>query len=265
MIERFSEMDASLATTLLCDADGTLFPSEEPAYAASADVVNRFLAELGAKRAYSPTELQAMTNGKNFRAGAQQLAASYGRELDTDGLSRWVREEKDVVTSHLRTVLRPDPAVRGALSRLRERYVLAAVTSSAASRLNACLEVTELAGLFTPERRFSAEDSLPQPTSKPDPAIYTFAGRQLDITPDQGIAIEDSINGALSAVAAGYPTIGIVVFVPPAERQVRTDALREAGVAAVVSSWLELLEMLDPEYREAATRSGAPSPGGQDA
>jgi hypothetical protein len=33
-------------TALLCDADGNLFPSEEPAFVASAEVTNRFLAEL---------------------------------------------------------------------------------------------------------------------------------------------------------------------------------------------------------------------------
>ncbi len=31
---------------LLCDADGNLFPSEEPAFVATADVTNRFLAAL---------------------------------------------------------------------------------------------------------------------------------------------------------------------------------------------------------------------------
>lgn len=237
-------LDRTRLSTLLCDADGTLFPSEEPAYAASADVTNRFLAGLGAERAHTPAELQAMTNGKNFRAGAGQLAISYGRELDPDELDRWVTEEKDVVTAHLRTALRPDPAVRGPLLSLREAFTLAAVTSSASSRLDACLEVTELADLFPPERRFSAEDSLPRPTSKPDPAVYALAGQRLGLDPDQGLAVEDSLNGALSAVAAGYPTVGTVQFVPEEQREDRTAALREAGCLAVVSSWAELTDLL---------------------
>ena len=52
------------------------------------------------------------------------------------------------------------------------------------------------------------------------------------------------MNGALSAVAAGYPTIGILQFVPAAERRDRTEALRAAGVAAVVESWTEAEELL---------------------
>ena len=40
-------------TTLLCDADGNLFASEEPAFEASAEVTNRFLAELGDARRFT--------------------------------------------------------------------------------------------------------------------------------------------------------------------------------------------------------------------
>ena len=232
-------LDPAATTTLLCDADGTLFPSEEPAYAASADVTNRFLAGLGAQRAFGPDELQRMTNGKNFRAAAAQLAGGYGRELTRADLEHWVVEEKDVVTAHLRTVLRPDPAVRGPLERLSGRLALAAVTSSASSRLAACLEVTGLAPLFDPDRRFSAEDSLAEPTSKPDPAVYVHAGRALGVGPAEAVAVEDSVNGARSAVAAGYPTIGILQFVPEADRQARAEALREVGVAEVVESWAD--------------------------
>ena len=42
-------------THLLCDADGNLFPSEEPAFEASAEVTNAFLASLGIDRRYTPT------------------------------------------------------------------------------------------------------------------------------------------------------------------------------------------------------------------
>jgi len=57
-----------------------------------------------------------MTNGRNFRGAAHELAAGYGRDLARAELDSWVAEEKDVVTAHLRTVLRPDPQVRGPLT-----------------------------------------------------------------------------------------------------------------------------------------------------
>ena len=83
-------MSGLAATWLLCDADGTLFPSEEPAYEVSAEVMNRLLEQLGAERPCTPAELQAMTDGKNFRAGAGQLAQGYGQELPPAELDRWV-------------------------------------------------------------------------------------------------------------------------------------------------------------------------------
>ncbi len=242
--QRRASLDPGAATTLLCDADGNLFPSEEPAYGASADVMNRFLAGLGAERAFAPDQLQRMTNGKNFRAAAAELATGYRRELTRAGLEDWVAEEKDVVTAHLRTVLRPDPAVREPLERLSGRFALAAVTSSASSRLAACLEVTGLAPLFDPDRRFSAEDSLAEPTSKPDPAVYVHAGHTLGVGPAEAVAVEDSVNGARSAVAAGYPTIGLLQFVPEADRGARAQALHEVGVDAVVESWADVERLL---------------------
>ncbi|SOD97797.1 HAD family hydrolase [Blastococcus haudaquaticus] len=237
-------VDVQPGTVLLCDADGTLFPSEEPAYEASAGVTNRYLASLGADRPYGPRELQRMTNGKNFRGAAAELAGAFGREPVPSDLERWIAEEKDVVTAHLRTVLRPDPEVQKPLTRLAERFGLAIVTSSARSRMDACLEVTGLAPLFAADRRFSAEDSLPEPVSKPDPAVYLHAGRELGIDRAQGIAVEDSLNGARSAVAAGYRTIGIVLFVPEEDRAVRSAALLATGADTVVSSWSELADLL---------------------
>ena len=39
----FRRFDAAAFTTVLCDADGNLFPSEEPAFTASVEVTNEFL------------------------------------------------------------------------------------------------------------------------------------------------------------------------------------------------------------------------------
>jgi beta-phosphoglucomutase-like phosphatase (HAD superfamily) len=255
---------------LLCDADGNLFPSEEPAFVASAGVTNRFLAALGVDASYTAEQLLTTTTGRNFRTTAVDLALAHGVPVEpalqpatasgprvagaaTVPLTRavldnWVAEEKSVVSAYLGRVLRPDPAVLGPLRRLARRYRLAAVSSSALSRLDECFTATGLAELLPAECRFSAEDSLPRPTSKPDPAVYLFALRHLGVRPDQALAIEDSVPGAQSAVAAGIPTVGNVMFVRPSERAERRTALTQAGVAAITESWAELAERLhDPD------------------
>jgi beta-phosphoglucomutase-like phosphatase (HAD superfamily) len=230
---------------VLCDADGNLFPSEEPAFVASAEVTNRFLAEHGVARRYGAEELRLATTGLNFRSTLAALAAEHGlgtvTAAEVDG---WVQTEKQEVTAHLRTVLEPDPEVLEPLTALAERYGVAAVSSSAEARITACFEVTGLAGFFPPGRRFSAEDSLPVPTSKPDPAIYAHALAELGLDPAEAVAVEDSLAGATSAVAAGIPTLGNLQFVAPEERDERRAGLEQAGVTAVVGSWSEAARLL---------------------
>ena len=245
---------------LLCDADGNLFPSEEPAFVASADVTNRFLAAHGIDRSYTAEELRLATTGKNFRTTATDLAAAGGVPLDD--LDGWVAEEKQTVTSHLAEVLRPDPEVITALTALGEHLTLAAVSSSALTRLAGCFTATGLDELVPAARRYSAEDSLPRPTSKPDPAVYLHACAELGITPDQGLAVEDSVPGALSAVRAGCPTVGNLRFVPPAERAERAAQLREAGVLAVVGSWAELTDLVLPGLQQRAAAQPSLRPAG---
>lgn len=228
---------------ILCDADGNLFPSEEPAFVASAAVTARFLAEHGVARRYDPEELRLATTGMNYRSTISALSAEHGIDL-TDQLDGWVQQEKEAVTAHLRTALHPDPEVLEPLTELAEHYGVAAVSSSADVRIAASFEVTGMAQFFPPERRFSAEDSLPRPTSKPDPAIYLHAMAELGITAAEGLAVEDSIAGATSAVAAGLPTIGNLQFVQAPERAARRTALEAVGVATVVTSWAEIVDLL---------------------
>ena len=233
-----------MTQVLLCDADGCLFPSEEPAFVASAEVTNRLLAALGIDRRFAPEELKAFAVGRNFRATASELAAAHGADLPDAELEPWVEEERRAVIEHLGDVLRPDAEVIEPLTRLRERCDLALVSSSALERLDACLAATDLGGLFPPEVRFSAEDSLPVPTSKPDPAVYRHAAERLGVHGDAAVAVEDSPSGVQSAVAAGFPTLGNVLFVPDEERDARAAALRDGGVVAVAGSWLEIEAML---------------------
>jgi HAD superfamily hydrolase (TIGR01509 family) len=245
---------------LLCDADGNLFPSEEPAFVASADVTNRFLAASGIPPRFTAEELRLATTGKNFRTTAAELAAAAG--VPVDDLDAWVAEEKVAVTAHLSQVLRPDAGVTTALTALAGHLTTAAVSSSALTRLAGCFTATGLDELIPASRRFSAEDSLPIPTSKPDPAVYLHACDQLGIAPEQGLAVEDSVPGALSAVRAGCPTVGNLRFVAPAERADRENQLREAGVLTVVSSWAELADLLLPGLQQRAVAPASLAPAG---
>ena len=229
---------------LLCDADGTLFASEEPAFEASTSVTNRFLVRIGSTLRYEPDELRRQASGRNFRQIAGDLALDQGTAVPEEELEAWVDEELASVTAHLSDVLKPDPAVLEPLTELAAEMTVAVVSSSASSRLQVCLERTELAGLVDPAHVFSAADSLPEPTSKPDPAIYLEALNRLGVEAHDAVAVEDAVAGVASAVSAGIRTVGILQFVPDAERAGRATNLLDAGASDVVATWSELRALL---------------------
>lgn len=246
-MEPAAGLEPGAIAAILCDADGCLFPSEEPAFDASAEITNAFLAEIGARARFSGEQLRLATTGQTFRTTALRLAAEEGIAVDPLALERWVDEERRAVTAHLGRTLTPLDEVVAPLTRLARSRNLAVVTSSALTRLEACLAATGLADLFPRQARFSAESSLPVPTSKPDPAVYLLAQESLEVSPRTALAVEDSLPGVEAAVGAGLPTLGNVVFVPPAEREERVAALRAAGAAGVIGSWAELEQLLEPQ------------------
>jgi beta-phosphoglucomutase-like phosphatase (HAD superfamily) len=261
--------DPAPITTLLLDADDNLFGSERPAFDASTDVTNRFLARFGVTAPLSSEELRKRAVGKNFRTTALDLAVqcevpldhalaqgrpaavvasasdlASGHALSADELEQWVLEERERVSAHLAVTLTPDPQVLEPLKELAMHYALAAVSSSATKRLRACFAATGLDSLIAEAVTFSAEDSLAVPTSKPDPAVYLHAGQILGVEAHQGLAVEDSVAGTSSAVAAGYATVGNVMFVLPDERQSRRTELIDAGAVAITDSWRALADVL---------------------
>jgi beta-phosphoglucomutase-like phosphatase (HAD superfamily) len=257
-----SALRMSDVTTVLFDADGNLFPSEPVALEASAPVTDRLAEALGLTERFTPESLRVATTGRNFRSLAGEFSAGGGRwsepvrRLDDDELERWVAEENRVVSDHLRLHLQPDVDVVDAVGRIAAAFAVAVVSASSIGRLQACFSATGLAPFFPPERCFSAEDSLPVPVSKPDPAIYLEALRRLDLRPEQAVAIEDSVRGVQAAVAAGCPTIGNLAFVEAEDRGTHAADLRAAGVSAVVETWAEVVDLLVPQ--QPAPAGGGP-------
>jgi beta-phosphoglucomutase-like phosphatase (HAD superfamily) len=219
------------------------------------------LAELGITSSFTGDELRRTATGRNFRSIATDLASDAGVDIDEELLEAAAHQEVEVVTQHLSTTLQPDERVRRPLQTLAASFDLVVVSSSALRRLAVCFAVTGLDVLFPPERRFSAQDSLPVPTSKPDPAIYSWAGDRLGIRPAQGLAIEDAVPGVASARAAGFETLGNVMFVARAERAQRIEDLRRAGAGGVIQEWAELAQFLaDVPARSEASLRGTPHP-----
>ena len=67
---------------------------------------------------------------------------------------------------------------------------------------------------------------------KPDPAPYQEALRELEISPEEALAFEDSPTGVEGAVEAGIPVIGLSSTHAP-------NDLREAGAEFIVGDFVD--------------------------
>jgi HAD superfamily hydrolase (TIGR01509 family) len=80
------------------------------------------------------------------------------------------------------------------------------------------------------------------PRGKPAPDIYLHAAEALGVTPDRCIAVEDSVNGAMSAQAAGMTVIGFTGGGHCSPTQ--AARLRAAGAKDVAATMDELRQIL---------------------
>jgi HAD superfamily hydrolase (TIGR01509 family) len=233
-------------TQLLFDCDNTLVLSEELAFEACADVLNRILEAHGIPDRYSGPELIKEYVGMNFRGMLRAIAKKYGIQLTPEEEERYVQEEEDQVIKTLTEKAKPCEGCSEELKKLYEegKYGMAIVSSSALRRVAASVQKVDQQKYFPKGHIFSAATSLPRPTSKPDPAIYLHALEKLGKKPEECVAIEDSLSGALSAVRAGIPVMGYVGSYIPEKQEEMKQRLLEIGAKNVMTDWKEFREKL---------------------
>lgn len=221
--------------------------SESLAFQACADLANRILDERGINDRYTGEQLLTEFVGQNFRGMICKLAEKYALELSPDELKSFVMAEEDEVISKLKAALEPCQGVSEVLEKLHNEsnYKLAVVSSSALRRLHVSLSRVGFDRYFEKEAIFSAATSLPQPTSKPDPAVYCWAMEKLGVSPSECLAIEDSRSGALSARRAGIKTIGYIGSYQSDEVEKIIPILEDSGVAVIMKHWSEFGNILD--------------------
>lgn len=174
---------------ILFDFDGTLADSLPVLYGVYCD----FLRARGA----TPTrdEFQRL-NGPNLREIANILKTAHGFTESADALH--AAYAADLLRVYPEWIP-PRPGARLLTAELQRLGHPMAVVTSAPAELAA-----RFLSVWFPENTFHAIVSGEQVTaSKPDPAIYQHALRQLNIDANAALAVEDSVNGAASARAAG--------------------------------------------------------------
>ena len=131
------------------------------------------------------------------------------------------------------------PGAQEAIERLAARWPLGLASSSNRELIDLVLEVSGLAPFF--DATVSSDEVA---RGKPAPDVYLEAARRLGVVPTRCVAIEDSHNGILSAVAAGMAVVAIPnPQFPPGEEAI-------AAAACALSS----IDDLTPEVVEASAR-----------
>ncbi len=126
--------------------------------------------------------------------------------------------------------LEPFPDALGAVADLRRRAVpIAVASSSARQRLERTLARAGLADVFAAT---IAGDEVAR--GKPAPDMFLAAAERLGVAPSQCIAVEDSVPGVQSALAAGMVVVAIARESPPPAGLEQADVLVEALSADVI-------------------------------
>jgi HAD superfamily hydrolase (TIGR01509 family) len=191
---------------IIFDVDGTLSETEETHRRA----FNRAFSEAGLDWHWDSTlydQLLAVTGGKErIRHFMQSRGIDAPGAAGPDAFVRELHAGKTRIYTAMVTGGEVDlrPGVRELLEDAGKRgFRLAIATTTTPANVDALLEVT-LGGSDAFEV-ICAGDSVAQ--KKPAPDVYELVLEQLALPPTACVAIEDSRNGLLAAVAAGIPTV----------------------------------------------------------
>jgi HAD superfamily hydrolase (TIGR01509 family) len=201
---------------VLWDMDGTLVDSEKLWTVA----LDELMVELGTRLSDHTRESMI---GSNMRRSTLILLAEAGIEPTAQAMAdvrTWLNQRMAVL---LRGDVQWRPGALGALTSVRESGVRTALVTSTERML------TEVA-LDSIGRHFFdvtvCGDEV-DGQNKPLPRPYQRAAELLGVDPGDCVAVEDSVTGVTSAVAAGCTVLVVPAEapVPPGERRVLRDSL----------------------------------------
>lgn len=234
----------------MLDCDNTLVQSERLAFEACADLTNIVMEKHGLDARYTADSLLEDFVGHNFRGMLKGLQAKHNFTMPDEELEDFVQQELGAVTKKLSEKAVECPGVTDQLSKLKEQgYPMSVVSTSAKSRVVASIEKAGLDHFFPNEHVYSAATSMPEPSSKPDPAIYLFAADKLGVKPSEAVTVEDSKSGATAAMRAGIPCIGYVGIYGIEDGKEKMEQMaktltEETKCVAIMYDWKEFPDCL---------------------
>ena len=158
------------------------------------------------------TEYAQYCRGRSDIAGLRDLFASRGRVLSDVYLNKLIKTKTNAYRQKIEQLaeLPLSPHLSEFLIQLKEQNIaIGLVTGALRSEVEYILQRAELAEYFD---LIVAGDDLEQ--SKPDPAPYLLAVKNLNLQPSECLAIEDNPVGIEAAKQAKIQVVGIANIYP---------------------------------------------------
>ncbi|MBQ6258858.1 MAG: HAD family phosphatase [Lachnospiraceae bacterium] len=156
-----------------------------------------------------------------------------GEKFDYDAIHDLMK--KAVVDELTRDGVPLKPGISEALSFLSENHIHSVVVTS--TQKEDALLILESVGIDVLFDTVISAHEVPRGKPHPDP--YLFALETISLKPSEAVAVEDSPNGARSALDAGLSTI-MIPDLTPAPKEL------EGRLFAVIPSLLELPKAIKP-------------------
>jgi HAD superfamily hydrolase (TIGR01509 family) len=209
---------------IIFDCDGVLVDSEPLSMRADVHLLQRFGIEI------SEAEAHTRFVGMTFQAMLDMMSRQFGTVFP-EGL----QEVKNrMVEEFYRRDLKAVDGIESVLQTCKVTGLsLSIASNSPRKRVELALELTGIASYFDAITTY--EDV---PRGKPAPDVFLKSAKRAGFAPVQCLVVEDSLTGAIAAIAAGMRTIGFVgTNTAP---KLHGEALKALGVAAVIADMKEL-------------------------
>lgn len=182
---------------VIFDMDGVLIDSEPLWRQAEVSIFGKFGIHITEEMCFQTTGMRV-----------DEVVRYWSERLGKPETDPWLQIETEMVDEVIRLVhlhAEPMKGVLDLLAELQRKNIPLALCSSSPSRLiNGVLEALKIRGYFKVVQ--SAEKEA---YGKPHPAVYLQAALQLGMAPERCLAIEDSVNGCISAKAAKMKVVAV--------------------------------------------------------
>lgn len=145
---------------------------------------------------------------KDYFGNTNQMffAHVFGRELSASEVDRYAIEKETIYQQLFEADIREVTGLTQFLQDLTQNQITIGL-ATAAPRMNVDFVFNRLG--INRYFKFAVDDSMAK-RGKPHPDIYLKAAEMAQLPPNRCVAIEDSINGILSAKAAGMKVVAVL-------------------------------------------------------